>query len=244
VVLLWIIASTLSISLLAFVGFFTLYLKEKLLDEVILALIALSAGTLMGSAFLHLIPETMEMTSEAGVFLWLLFGYIFFFFLEKFLLWHHCHKVKHVHTVGYINLISDAVHNFADGLILAASFVTSISLGIVTSVAIALHEVPQEIGDMGVLLYSGFKRKRGLTLNFFVALTTVLGGLTGYLLAGYVEQFKTVLLPLAAGGFIYLSSSDLVPEIRKIESVKKSVVVFLVFLAGISVMWAARLLVY
>jgi len=242
VVILWIIASTLSISLLAFFGFFTLYLKEKLLDEVVLALIALSAGTLMGSAFLHLIPETMEMTSEAEVFLWLLFGYIFFFFLEKFLLWHHCHRTKHVHTVGYINLISDAVHNFTDGLILAASFVASISLGVVASVAIALHEIPQEIGDMGVLLYSGFKRKRGLLLNFFVALVTVLGGLTGYRIAGYVEQFKTILLPLAAGSFIYLSSSDLVPEIRKIESVKKSVAVFLVFLAGISVMWVARLL--
>ena len=237
-----IFASTLLISLIAFVGMFTLFLKEKLLEKILLILVSLSAGALMGGAFLHLLPATVEKTIEIDIFLWLLGGFILFFLLEKILQWHHCHRVRHVHTFGYMNLIGDTIHNFTDGLIIAASFITNFHLGIVTTLAIAFHEIPQEIGDFGVLLYSKFKKSKALVLNFLVALTVVLGGIIGYFISTYVEQFTILLLPLAAGGFIYIASSDLIPEIRKEVEAKKSFLIFMIFLIGILLMWIARFL--
>jgi len=237
-----IFGSTFLISFIAFVGMFTLFLKEKILEEVLLILVSLSAGALMGGAFLHLLPETVEKTIEIDIFLWLLGGFTLFFLIEKVLHWHHCHRVRHVHTLGYMNLIGDAIHNFTDGLIIAASFITNFHLGIVTTLAIAFHEIPQEIGDFGVLLYSGFKKSKALVLNFLAALTVVFGGIAGYFISTYIEQFTIFLLPIAAGGFIYIASSDLIPEIRKEENLKKSLLTFTTFLIGILIMWVARLL--
>jgi len=141
-----------------------------------------------------------------------------------------------------MNLIGDTIHNFTDGLIIAASFITNFHLGIVTTLAIAFHEIPQEIGDFGVLLYSGFKKSKALILNFLAALTVVFGGIVGYFISAYLELFTIFLLPLAAGGFIYIASSDLIPEIRKEEDLKKSLLTLLIFLIGILIMWFARLL--
>jgi zinc and cadmium transporter len=236
----WIFGSTFLISLIAFVGMVTLFFREALLKKILLALVALSAGALMGGAFLHLLPEAIEKSTEVTMFGWALGGFILFFLIEKVLHWHHCHEVRHPHTFGYMNLIGDAIHNFTDGLIMAASFIVSVPLGIATTLAIAFHEIPQEIGDFGVLVYSGFRKFRALILNFLVALTVVFGGVVGYIISAYIEQSIVFLLPLAAGGFIYIASSDLIPEIRKIGEIKKSVLTFVVFLAGILLMWIAR----
>jgi zinc and cadmium transporter len=235
-----IVGSTILVSLISFVGIFVLLIKGKILSKILLFLVAFSAGSLIGAAFLHLLPEAMEKSFGIEMFLSVLFGYISFFFLEKFLLWHHCHEVEHVHTLGYVNLISDSIHNFVDGLIIAASFLSSTSLGIISSLAVIFHEIPQEIGDLGVLLFSGFKKKKALILNFIVALAALAGGIVGFFISSHVEKFTSLLLPFAAGSFIYISSSDMIPEIRKIEGLKNSFSIFLVFLLGILLMYFSK----
>jgi len=216
-------------------------IKEKLLQKILLFLVSLSAGALMGGAFIHLLPGAQEKYREGNMFLIVLLSFIFFFFVEKLLHWRHCHKGEcEIHTFGYMNLFGDAVHNFIDGLVIAATFLTDIKLGIATSLAVFLHEIPQEIGDFGVLLYSGFGRKKAIISNFLVALTAVLGGLIGYFLSFSIDRFTTYLLPFTAGGFIYIAASDLMPEIRKETNLKKSLVSFAIFIVGILLMFLVK----
>jgi zinc and cadmium transporter len=231
--------STFFISLISFIGIFTLALKDKLLDKIVLLLVSLSAGALMGGAFLHLLPESVELSEGLDVFLFVLVGFALFFLIEKVLHWRHCDKGEcKVHTFTYMNLIGDSIHNFIDGLIMATSFVISIPLGMTTTMAIALHEIPQEIGDFGVLIYGGFTKKKALVLNFLTALTAVFGGLIGFFISNKVENVKLFILPFAAGGFLYIAASDLIPEIRKETSLKKSMIYFGIFILGIFIMYA------
>ena len=239
----YIVLTTFLIALIAFIGILTLSLKEKVLEKILLVLVSLSAGALMGGAFLHLIPESIERGGESSPFIFVLTGFILFFIIEKVLHWRHCHKGKcDVHTFHYMNLIGDSIHNFIDGLIIAASFIVSIPLGLTTTVAIAAHEIPQEIGDFGVLVYGGFDKKKALVLNFVVALTIVLGGITGYIVSQNIENAVIFLIPFAAGGFIYIAATDLVPEIKKETNIKKSMATMLVFVCGILIMWLIKLL--
>lgn len=213
-ILLYIVLSTLIISLIAFVGVFTLSLSDRTLNKILLVLVSFSAGALMGGAFLHLIPESMEKNEDTPLFI--LAGFVLFFITEKVLYWRHCHdRACDVHTFRYMNLIGDFIHNFIDGLIIAASFTVSPSLGLTTVVAIAAHEIPQEIGDLGVLIYGGFQKKKAIFLNFMVALTVVGGGVIGYIISHHAEKIVSFLLPFAAGGFIYIAATDLVPEIKR-----------------------------
>ena len=240
-----IIVTTFAIALIAFVGIFTLSLKDKVLNKILLFLVSLSAGALMGGALLHLLPEAIEKTEdvEFDVFLIVLVGFLLFFLIEKVLHWRHCHKGKcDVHTFHYMNLLGDSVHNFIDGLIMAASFSISTTLGFTTSLAIAAHEIPQEIGDFGVLVYGGFEKKKAIILNFCVALTIVLGGIVGYFISRNIEQATIFLLPFAAGGFLYIAATDLIPEIRKEENTKKSMATIVVFIFGILIMWLIKVL--
>ena len=242
--LIYIIASTFAIALIAFIGIFTLALKDKVLNKILLILVSLSAGALMGGAFLHLLPETIEEAegTDYNVFLFVLIGFILFFIIEKALHWRHCHNGKcDVHTFHYMNLVGDSIHNFIDGLIISAGFITSIELGITTVIAIAAHEIPQEIGDFGVLIYGGFKKKKAIVLNFAVALMIVAGGIVGYLISRNVEQAVVFLLPFAAGGFIYIAATDLIPEIKKELDIKKSMATMLVFICGILLMWIIKI---
>jgi zinc and cadmium transporter len=242
--LIYIIASTFAIALIAFVGIFTLALKDKILNKILLVLVSLSAGALMGGAFIHLLPEALEEAegSDFNVFLIVLIGFVLFFMMEKVLHWRHCHKGKcDVHTFHYMNLIGDSIHNFIDGLIISASFIASIELGITTVIAIAAHEIPQEIGDFGVLIYGGFNKKKAIVLNFAVALMIVWGGIVGYFISNAVEQSVIFLLPFAAGGFIYIAATDLVPEIKKELDIRKSMATMIVFVCGILIMWLVKL---
>jgi zinc and cadmium transporter len=237
-ILFYILISNLIISLVGLIGIFTLALKEKQLQKILLFLVSLSAGALMGGAFIHLLPEAQEKYKGDDLFFMVLLSFIIFFLVEKLLHWRHCHKDKcNIHTFGYMNLFGDGVHNFIDGLVIAATFLTSIKLGIVTSLAVILHEIPQEIGDFGVLLYAGFGKKKAITANFLIALTAVVGGVTGYFLSFSIDRFTTYLLPFTAGGFIYIAASDLMPEIRKERSLRKSLLSFVVFLLGIAIMF-------
>jgi len=242
-VLLLILGSTFIVSLISLIGIFTLSLKEKLIQKMLLILISLSAGALIGGAFLHLLPEAIERTMDMNVFLYLILGFVLFFFLEKVLFWRHCHEEKcKIHPFTYLNLIGDLIHNFIDGLVIAVSFITDINLGMTTTLAIIFHEIPQEIGDFGVLVYGGFNKYRALVLNFFTALSAILGGIIGYFISFYVTNIMTFLLPIAAGGFVYIASSDLIPEINNVKSVRSSILNFLVFLIGILFMWVAKVM--
>ncbi len=244
-ILLWILASTFFVSILSLVGVIALSIREKLLEKILLFLVSLSAGALMGGAFLHLIPEASNSIAIHTVCCYVLIGFVFFFLIEKILHWHHCHKKKcDVHTFAQMNLFGDAAHNFVDGLIMAASFVTDIHLGLITTLAIILHEIPQEIGDFGVLVYGGFTKRKALAFNFLTALTAVLGGIVGYYLSGYVEASLMLLLPFAAGGFIYISASDLIPEIRKETNTKKVLINFAIFIIGILIMYAVKFIAH
>lgn len=243
--LLLIIAATLLVSIISVIGIITLILKKKLLDEILLILVSLSAGALMGGAFLHLIPEALEKFADFNLFVYVLIGFALFFFIEKVLYWRHCHKGKcPVHTFAYMNLLGDGVHNFIDGLIIAASFIVAIPLGLVTTLAVALHEIPQEIGDFGVLVYGGFDKFKALSLNFITALTAIVGGIVGYFLSTYIEASTAFLIPFAAGGFIYIAASDLVPEIRKEMKFEKYITSFIVFVIGILVMYAVKIIAF
>jgi len=226
------------------VGILFFVIKKKLTEKILLFLVALSAGTLMGGAFIHLMPEASEQLPSTVLFSLVLASFILFFLIEKLLHWRHCHKeVCPVHTFGYMNLIGDSIHNFIDGLIIAATFLIDVRLGVATSLAIAFHEIPQEIGDFGVLLYAGFKKAKALILNFSVALTAVAGALVGYFLSFSLGNLTMYLLPIAAGGFLYISTSDLIPEIRKEENLRKSLLSFACFLVGIAIMYLAKFIV-
>ena len=239
--LIYIIVTTFTIALIAFVGVFALSIKEKVLNKIVLFLVSLSAGALMGGAFIHLMPESIEKYGNGDILIVVLVGFILFFIIEKVLHWRHCHKGKcDVHTFSYMNLVGDAIHNFIDGLIMAAAFITSIPLGITTTFAIAAHEIPQEIGDFGVLIYGGFEKKKAIILNFLVALTVIAGGIVGYFISSKINQATIFLLPFAAGGFIYIAATDLIPEIKKELNFKKYMVTLVIFILGILIMWTIK----
>jgi len=240
---LWILITTFFISLISFIGALTLFLKEKILNKILLLLVAFSAGALIGGAFLHLIPEAVikvgiEEKSLLKIFLYLIFGFCIFFILEQFIKWHHHHSTQHpkVLPFSYLILFSDGLHNFIDGLIIAGSFMAGFPIGLVTSLAVILHEIPQEIGDFAVLIYGGFKKSKVLFLNFLSATIAILGGIIGFFIFRKIGEGILFLLPFTAGSFIYIAASDLIPQIKEEWELKKSVIHFLVFLTGIIIM--------
>jgi zinc and cadmium transporter len=230
----WILISTSIVSLISLVGIFTLSIKEKLLHQILFCLIGFSAGALIGGAFLHLLPEALEKTQSITVFYYLILGIVLFFLMERYFHWRHCHEDKcDTHAFTYLNLFGDAFHNFIDGMVIAASFMVSLRLGVVTTVAIIIHEIPQELSDFAVLIYGGFSKKKALFYNFISALTAIVGAVVGYFLARFSQNFSTFLLPLTAGGFIYIATSDLIPELHKENNLKRATAAFLAFLFGI-----------
>jgi zinc and cadmium transporter len=235
--LLLILASTFLVSMISLIGVVTLAIKERFLKAILFLLIAFSAGALLGGAFLHLIPEALEKAHSREVFFLVLAGFVLFFFLEKYLYWRHCHDgICHVHTFSYLNLVGDGLHNFIDGLVIAGSFIVSVQLGIFTTFLVIIHEIPQELGDFGVLIYGGFSRQKALFYNFLSALSAFFGAIAGYFLSTKIYGFSHILLSFTAGGFIYISSSDLIPEIHKETEKKKSFLSLVFFLLGIALM--------
>ena len=228
-------------SLVAFVGILFIGLKEAFLKRIVMALVGFASGSLIGGAFIHLLPESLE---EAGqvAFHYVVAGIVFFFVMEKFLYWRHCHEGEcPVHIFVYLNLIGDGIHNFIDGMIIAASYILSYDLGVATTLAVIFHEIPQEIGDFGILVYGGFSRSKALAYNFVSALTAVVGALITYHLA-YIQGIEHFLVPFAAGGFIYIAATDLMPELHKRNQAKESIAQLLSVLAGIGLMSALKIL--
>lgn len=248
---LYTLASVFIVSLVSLVGIIALSLKEEMLRRIIFALVSLAAGALLGDAFIHLIPEAFSKIAALPAALLMILGVLLFFVLEKFLHWHHYHgkeradgahehdgagEPRAIHPTGYMILASDGVHNFLDGAIIAAGFLVSVEIGVATTIAITLHEIPQEIGDFAVLLYSGFSRARAIFLNFLSALSAFLGAGAVLLLGEIGAGLALWLIPIAAGGFIYIASADLIPEIHKTTKLRHSLIQFVTMLSGIGVM--------
>lgn len=234
-----------AVSLVSLVGLVGLSLKQDLLRKTLFLLISLAAGALLGDAFIHLLPEAFEEAGALSVSLTVLAGILSFFTLEKFLHWHHSHgddefspEHSRIHPVGNLVLVSDGVHNLVDGLAIGAAFMVSTEIGIATAIAIALHEIPQEIGDFGLLLHAGYTRAKALAMNFLSALTAFIGlGLAFWLGASGFEM-APLIAAFAAGNFIYIALADLVPELQKTRSGKRSLLQFVVIVMGIAAMAA------
>jgi zinc and cadmium transporter len=229
--------------LASLVGGVILLWKEEWAKRISLSLVSFAAGALIGAAFLDLLPEAVALGATTP-FVFVIGGFLLFFILEKLLIWHHHHVGKHgrgefdEHENASLILIGDTVHNVADGIIIAGSFLNNISLGIATSVAVLIHEIPQEIGDFGVLLHSGMARGRILFLNVAVALSTVVAALFSYFYLVNLENVGAVLLPAAAGIFIYIAAADLIPQTHKEEKWYKAVIQVALLVLGIALVWS------
>lgn len=221
--LLWILtASTLS-GLIALLLALVLYKGKLWTHDRSHYFLSFAAGTLLTVAFLDLLPEAIEAFEEVAgdhavdeAVLAILGGFLLFFIIEKLLFWYHCHE-EHcdVHTSSTMILVGDTLHNFLDGIAIAVSFLVSPMVGIATTVAVFLHEIPQEVADFSVLLSSGMKPARAIAFNIFSALASILGGVLAYFFSTQVAGALPVLLGFAAGGLMYIAASDLVPEIHK-----------------------------
>ena len=242
------ILSVLAVSLVSLVGVLTLALSGNKLQKLVFLLVALSVGALFGDVFIHIIPEVFE--SSPNVILtstYILLGILIFFVLEKFLHWRHAHGCEDeecethmpggVAPIGKMVLASDGFHNFIDGVIIGASYLASIPIGIATTLAVILHEIPQEMGHFGILIHSGYSKGKALFYNFVSALFAILGVFVPLLLVGGVEKIIEIVLPIAAGGFIYLAGSDLIPELHKSTDIRKSFSQFVFILVGLGLMY-------
>jgi len=236
------IISVLLVSFISLIGALTLLFKKINLKNILLFLVSFAAGALLGDSFIHLLPEAVEesgFTLELSIYL--LLGILIFFILEKFIHWRHCHLPttnEHPHPLAFMNLIGDGLHNFFDGMIIAGSYIASIPLGIATTIAVILHEIPQEIGDFGILLHGGFTKKKALAFNFLSAILSLIGAVLVLIIGNSVEKFSIFLVPFTAGGFIYIAGSDLIPELHKETKPIISFMQLIALILGILVMVA------
>ena len=244
------IISVLIVSSIAFIGLWAFAMKTRSLEKIVLYLVSFSAGALLGDAFLHLLPEAAEASGFGlSVSLYVLSGILLSFIIEK-VIWRHCHihecSAGHHHArpqpFAYLNLIGDGVHNFIDGLIIGASYLVSVPVGISTTLAVILHEIPQEIGDFGVLIHGGFKRTEALFYNFMSGISAIIGVLVA-LFAAQTTSITNFLVPFAAGNFIYIAASDLIPEVKHDRVLRNNLIHFAAFLAGIAVILGTRLII-
>lgn len=233
------ILASITISLISLVGVALFKVRKKLLKEELITLVGLATGALLGDAFLHLIPEAFENTeNKAWLGLWIIGGMLIFFGLEKILKWRHCHNIDchEEENLAWMSLAADSVHNFIDGLIIGGSFLNGTALGITTSMAIVLHEIPQEIGDLAILIHGGFSLKKAAAMNLMTAFFNLVGVLTIWIIGK--NMAGTNLLALTAGGFIYLAASDLIPELHRHESrLKQSLWQLLTVILGVMIMY-------
>ncbi|MCX6773405.1 MAG: ZIP family metal transporter [Candidatus Micrarchaeota archaeon] len=234
------LVATFIVSMISLVGVVLLVLKKETLDEALFYILSFATGTMLGAAFMDLLPESIGGISAKAAFAMALAGIILFFILERVVHWHHAHHSEHPEhekPLAYLSLLGDALHNFFDGVAIAASFTASPSIGIATTIAIIMHEIPQELGDFTLLLYGGFSVKKALASNLLVALTAFLGVFAFFGLAQYVENLDYYGMALAAGSFIYIAGSDLIPELHKETKTSRSIVQLVAVIAGIVTIW-------
>ena len=241
---LYAIGSVLLVSLFSLVGILLLLLREKILNYVVILLVSFSSGSLFGNAFIHLLPETVARNGfTVWVSIFTLSGIAGCFVVEKFVHWRHVHSPAHeeVEAFAYMNLLGDAVHNLLDGVVIVSAYALDISVGVATTIAILFHEIPQEMGDFGVLVHGGLSRKKALFFNFVTALTALIGALLTMVLINFAQQLTVFLIPFSAGTFIYIAGSDLIPQLHKENEIRDSLLQLVFFSLGISVMLVLHL---
>ncbi len=245
------IIATLVVSFSAFVGVFTMSLNEKSLHRILTVLVAYSAGTILGAALFDLLPEAVELVEKELVYLIIAFGFVFFLLLERSLYWYHGHGHKHEfmtekndipESFAYLNLIGDFIHNFVDGMIIATSFVNSLTVGIATTIAVIFHELPQEMGDYGILIYAGIERRKALILNVAAAFSVVVGGIFGSIFLRVINQLEGYMVAFSAGAFIFLSASELIPEMHEEHDSKRALLQLVVLLLGMATIYSLGLI--
>jgi len=237
--------ATLIVSLVSLIGVLTLPLKKESLKNFLIYFVSFSAGALFGDVFFHLLPDIAEKGFNLSLSLAILSGIVASFAIEKIICWRHCHLPitrSHIHSFAYMNLFGDFIHNFIDGLTIGASYLISPIVGHATALAVIFHEIPQEIGDFGVLLHGGFERKKALLVNFLTSLSAFLGVLFAFFLFTKFEHINNFLIPFAVGNFIYIAGSDLIPELHKETELKKGMIQLLTFIFGLIVMYSLLLL--
>ena len=228
------------VSLLSLLGLIAFPFGEEKIRKFLIWAVAFAGGTLLGDAFLHLIPESYRNGQGIYISFSLLGGILAFFVLEKFIHWHHCHDIsceEHNETFSYVIMFGDAAHNFIDGMIIAASYAVSIPIGIATTLAVIFHEIPHEIGDFASMLYGGFSKTKALWYNFLAGIVAIFGALLVLSIDANVANINKFLIPFAAGGFIYVASADIIPELHKSTKVSHSFLQLLCIMAGIGIMY-------
>ena len=241
-ILAYIIVFTLIGSILSLFGSLFLLLKQKITEDFSQKLISFAAGALIATAFLDLLPEASKLKEGSQIFLFSLLGFVSFFFAEKYIRLFHYHHGHGEKPSTVLVLAGDGIHNFVDGVAIAVAFLVSIPLGIVTTIAVASHEIPQEIADMGVLLANGLSKARALIFNFLSAITALIGAIAAFLLAGRIEGYLYIFLAVAAGHFIYIAASDLIPELHEKSRGKRDFGSILIFVLGILTIYASSLI--
>jgi zinc and cadmium transporter len=234
----WIVVSGAAMSALALVGSVTLLLSNRAFDRLVLPLVALAAGSLLGGALFHMLPESVRaLGNNLTVYDGLALGIVSFLILEQYLHWHHCHRPPAAHRpLGHLILVADGLHNLIGGLAVGSAFVLDTRLGIITWIVAAAHEVPQELGDFGILVHSGWARSHALIYNVISALPFLAGGVAAYLLADEVNV--AVLVPFAAGNFIYIAAADLLPRVTEPRNARDKVVHTASVVLGLGILYA------
>lgn len=233
----WVIGATLFSGVLGLSGGLLLLWSKKFAEKASMILVSFAAGSLLAAAFFDLMPETFK---EAGASMlpFVLIGLCIFYLLERYVIWHHCHDAHCEHKkLTYSVIIGDSVHNFIDGALIASTFLINVQLGILTTAAVLIHEIPQEIGDFGVLLNTKMKRNKIIFYNLVSALVSVLGAVLTFFFLEYIQKFIPYVAAIAAGGFIYIAAADLIPETHKEHNRAKTLLSTVVFFMGIIVMW-------
>ena len=251
---------------LSLFGAIMISIREKTLDKILFILVAFATGTILASALFDLIPESLhhleELNTEGAaiaeslLFIFVIFGFVMFFIIERFIYWFHGHahekddqlvcyagmdegdgkslkRGNKIKNFALLNLIGDGLHNFLDGVIIMVAFMSGTRNGIIVTLAVLFHEFPQEIGDFGILIYGGFSKKKALLFNFLSGMIALLGGLLAFVLSDVLELFNFFFLAFSGGGFLYIASAELMPELLKQEDLKKSILQALIFLSGL-----------
>lgn len=243
---LYTLISVILVSLLSLIGIVTISINESMSRRAVFVLVSVAVGALFGDAFIHLLPEAFSKSDgQVETSLYVMAGIFAFFILEKFLRWRHEHILEQsipVLPVGSMILVGDGLHNLFDGMLIAASYLVSLPLGIATTIAVILHELPQEIGDFAVLLHAGYSRSKALLFNLLSASLAIVGAIIGLIVGAGVEDFSVIMLPLTAGGFIYIAGSDLVPELQKERKPSQSLLQIVAMSTGVGLMLLLLLL--
>lgn len=235
------IISVVIISLISVIVAIPFLLKKTFSKKLLLFLLSVSVGVLLSTVFVNFIPEIIEHEYSIWSALYILLGFLIIFILEKFVHWHHTKKCEHedsghshAFNLAPINIIGDGIHNFIDGIVIAGSYAVSISLGIATTLSIIFHEIPQEIADFGVLLYSGLSKKKAIFFNLLSAVTAILGTILGLFLVGKIHGFTEFILPFAAGNFLYIAATNLLPQLHRHCKLKDTFIHILAIIIGIA----------